>query len=210
MKNVLSDTSVFDLLNNHLSKTNPQMLTFNFSPFPILDTERMQLRRITKDDVNELFRLRSDKKITEYLDRDPPKDMSEIFEWLKKADDEIDQNRGISWGMYLKGEPKLIGSIGLWRTVPEHHFAEIGYSMLNEHQRKGLMFEAMIAALKYGFNVMQLHRVEANINPLNIPSQKILEKAGFVKEAHFVENYFYNGKFSDSGIYSLLARNFKS
>ncbi|HRB38799.1 MAG TPA: GNAT family N-acetyltransferase, partial [Bacteroidia bacterium] len=117
---------------------------------------------MTKNDADEIFRLRSDKKITEYLDRDPPKSIEEIYEWVIKVDAEIDENRGISWGMYLKGEPKLIGSIGLWRTVPEHHYAEIGYSLLNEYQRKGLMFEAMIAALKYGFNEMQLHRVEAN------------------------------------------------
>ena len=71
------------------------------------------------------------------------------------------------------------------------------------------MFEGMIAALKYGFNEMQLHRVEANINPLNIPSQAILEKAGFVKEAHFKENYFYNGYYTDSAIYCLLTKNFK-
>ena len=112
--------------------------------------------------------------------------------------------------MYLKNESKLIGSIGLWRTVPEHHYAEIGYSLLNEYQRKGLMYEAMIASLKYGFNEMQLHRVEANINPLNIPSRAILEKAGFVKEAHFVENYYYNGYYTDSAIYSLLSKNFKT
>lgn len=185
------------------------MLTFNFTPFPTIETERLLLHRMTKNDADEIFRLRSDKKITEYLDRDPPKSIEEIYEWVIKVDAEIDENRGISWGMYLKGEPKLIGSIGLWRTVPEHHYAEIGYSLLNEYQRKGLMFEAMIAALKYGFNEMQLHRVEANINPLNIPSQAILEKAGFVKEAHFKENYYYNGNYTDSAIYSLLAKNFK-
>ena len=185
------------------------MLTFNFSPFPNLDTERLQLRRMTTKDDNELFILRSDKKITEYLDRDPPKSFDEIYEWLKKVDDEIDQNKGISWGMYLKDETKLIGSIGLWHTTPEHHFAEIGYSLLTEHQRKGLMLEAMLASLQYGFNEMKLHRVEANINPLNIASKGILEKVGFVKEAHFIENYYYNGKFTDSGIYSLLAKNFR-
>ncbi len=186
------------------------MLTFNFSPFPNIDTERMQLRRMTLADANEIYTLRSDKKITEYLDRDPPKSIEEIYDWLTKVDAEIDENRGISWGMYLKNESKLIGSIGLWRTVPEHHYAEIGYSLLNEYQRKGFMYEAMIASLRYGFNEMQLHRVEANINPLNIPSRAILEKAGFVKEAHFVENYYYNGYYTDSAIYSLLSKNFKT
>ena len=73
------------------------MLTFNFSPFPEIETERLLLHRMTKNDADEIFRLRSDKKITEYLDRDPPKSIEEIYEWLIKVDAEIDENRGISW-----------------------------------------------------------------------------------------------------------------
>ena len=69
------------------------MLTFNFSPFPNIDTERMQLRRMTLADANEIYTLRSDKKITEYLDRDPPKSIEEIYDWLTKVDAEIDENR---------------------------------------------------------------------------------------------------------------------
>lgn len=165
---------------------------------------------MTVVDANEIFILRTDKEITEYLDRDLPKSIDEIYDWLKKVDEEIDQNKGISWGMYLKPENKFIGSIGIWRTIPEHHRGEIGYSLLRDFQRKGYTFEAMIAALKYSFEEMKLHGVDANINPLNKPSQGILEKAGFIKEAHFKENYFYNGNFTDSAIYCLLAKNFDS
>jgi ribosomal-protein-alanine N-acetyltransferase len=54
---------------------------------------------------------------------------------------------------------------------------------------------------------MNLHSIEANINPENIASRKLLEKTGFVREAYFKENYFFNGKFIDSEIYSLLNKN---
>ena len=66
------------------------------------------------------------------------------------------------------------------------------------------MSEAMKAVLQFGFNDMNLHSVEANINPLNKKSKKILELNGFVKEAYFTENYYSNGKFLDSEIYCLV------
>jgi [ribosomal protein S5]-alanine N-acetyltransferase len=185
------------------------MLTFNFTPFPSLETERLFLRRMTVADANEIFILRTDKEITKYLDRGAPNSVEEIHDWIKLVDSEIDENRGISWGMYLKPDNQFIGSIGIWRTIPEHHRGEIGYSLLREYQRKGYTFEAMIAALKYGFHVMKLHGVDANIHPDNKASQGILEKVGFVKEAHFKENYYYNGYYTDSAIYCLLEKNFK-
>jgi len=70
-----------------------------------------------------------------------------------------------------------------------------------------VMKEAMEVVLNYGFNIMELHSIEANINPVNIASTKILEKNNFVLEAHFKENYYYNGNFLDSYVYSLLTPN---
>ena len=66
------------------------------------------------------------------------------------------------------------------------------------------MNEAMDIVLDYGINIMQLHSIEANVDPGNTASIKLLEKKGFVKEAHFKENLFYNGKFLDTAIYSLI------
>ena len=66
------------------------------------------------------------------------------------------------------------------------------------------MKEAMDAVLEYGFKEMKLHSIEANVDPGNQPSIKLLEKKGFIKEAHFKENMFFNGSFLDSAIYSLL------
>ena len=86
----------------------------------------------------------------------------------------------------------------------EHYRAEIGYVLHPAQQGKGIMDEAIKAVLQYGFETMKLHSVEANVNPANTNSMKLLEKNGFVKEAYFKENYYYNGKFIDSVIYSLI------
>ena len=66
------------------------------------------------------------------------------------------------------------------------------------------MDEALKAVLHYGFYTMKLHSVEANIDPENATSKKLLERNGFIREAYYKENYFFEGKFIDSAIYSLL------
>ena len=112
---------------------------------------------------------------------------------------------GISWGIFKKENPELkIGNIGLFKIFHEHYRAEIGYMLQPEEQQKGIMYEALCAIIEYGFNQMKLHSIEANINPDNIASQQLLEKAGFVREAYFRENYYFGGRFIDSAIYSLL------
>ena len=74
---------------------------------------------------------------------------------------------------------------------------------------KGIMHEAMQPVLDYGFNVMKLHSVEADADPNNIASIKLLQKNNFVREAYLKENYYFNGKFFDTVIYSLLMQNCK-
>jgi len=74
-------------------------------------------------------------------------------------------------------------------------------------QRKGIMQEALIKILDHGFNIMRLHSVEANVNPNNLASIKFLEKNDFIREAYFKENYYFNGRFLDSAIYSLINPN---
>jgi ribosomal-protein-alanine N-acetyltransferase len=71
------------------------------------------------------------------------------------------------------------------------------------------MHETLKRMAKFGFNNMKLHSIEANVNPGNEKSKRVLEKIGFKKEAYFRENYLFNGKFLDSIIYSLLEKDLK-
>lgn len=180
------------------------MLTPNFHPFPQLSTERLLLRRIKDEDANDLLVLRSDKKIMRYIGRPLAVTTEDALQLIQKIHDSLSMNDGITWGICLKSDPKLIGTIGYWRIVKEHYRAEIGYLLALEHQGKGLMQEAISETLRYGFEEMKLHSVEAHVNPENAASVKLLGKNRFVKEAYFKENYFSNGKFLDSVIYSLL------
>lgn len=180
------------------------MVNINFTPFPNLETERLYLRRIANEDVNEIFALRSDKETMKYVPRPLAKTLEDAMEHISLIDSKIETNEGINWAITLKNNPKLIGIIGHYRIKPEHYRAEIGYMLLPEYHGKSIITEAIKEVVKYGFKVMKLHSIEAIIDPENLASEKVLQKNGFIKEAHLKENEFYEGRFLDTVIYSIL------
>lgn len=180
------------------------MLTFNFSPFPTIITERLMLRAISLEDVKEIFELRCNKEVMRYIDRPRAQSSEDALQYIQKNIDLLQNNEGISWAISLKETPTLIGTIGFWRIDKDHHRAEIGYMLHPDQHQKGYMQEAITAVLEYGFSVMRLHSVEANVNPANEASKKLLQKNKFVQEAYFRENFYYNGQFLDSSIFSLI------
>ncbi len=181
------------------------MLIINFDPFPVINTERLLLRRISQNHINEIFFLRSDVKIMKYMDKIPAKTINDASDFIQKITEQEKNNEAITWAITIKGETKLIGTICFWKILKEHYRAEIGYQLHPEHWGKGIMQEAITEVLNYGFKIMNLHSIEANVNPGNKASIRLLEKNNFTREAYFKENYFYDEKFLDTAIYSLLA-----
>lgn len=185
------------------------MLTINFHPFKDLETERLLLRRVAESDYPEIMELRGNPETMKYIPRPLVKTKEDAINHFKMIDKKIESNEGINWAITLKGNPKLIGIIGHYRIQPENYRCEIGYMILPENNGKGIVTEAIKVVLKYGFDDLQMHSIEAVIDPENTASERVLQKNGFVKEAHLIENEFAEGKFWDSVIYSILKRNFK-
>jgi ribosomal-protein-alanine N-acetyltransferase len=180
------------------------MLEITLQPFPLLETERTVLRRIDRTDAEDLFALRTHPSVMQFIGKDPPKSIDDTFKMVEAFDRALDQNDGITWGVCLRESSRIIGTMGFWRITKEHHRAEIGYMLMPEYMGNGLMSEVLVKTLDFAFNQLRLHSIEANIDPLNEASRKILLRHGFAKEAYFKENFFYNGKFLDSEIYSLV------
>lgn len=183
------------------------MLKFNFTPFPVIETERLILRRITNDDVNEVFELRSNPETMKYIPRPLVKTAEDALEHIGMIEEKIISNEGINWGITLKGNSELLGIIGYYRMQPENYRAEIGYILLPNFHGKGIITEAVKRLITYGFDDLKLHSIEAVIDPENHASEKVLQKCNFIKEAHLKECQFYEGKFLDQVIYSLLRNN---
>ena len=180
------------------------MLVLNFNPFPNLESDRLLLRRIDKNDVQEIFAMRSDAETMKYIPRPLVKNNEEALEHLAMIDSGIENNEAINWAITIKGSSKLLGIIGYYRTKHEHYRSEIGYMLLPEIHGKGIASEAVGIVVEFGFHEMKLHSIEAVIDPRNGASEKVLQKNGFIKEAHLKENEFFEGKFIDSVIYSKL------
>ena len=183
------------------------MLELNFSPFPEIKTERLILRRMTDADAPEILFLRSDETVMKYIDREKPKSLEEAIAFIQKVNVNIDKHESIMWAIALQDKPDtLIGNIGFWRIINQHYRSEIGYMLHPDFWGKGIMKEALLAAIDFGFKQMNLHSIEAHINPENTASGMLLEKTGFVREAYFKEDFYFRGKFIDTAIYSLLAK----
>jgi ribosomal-protein-alanine N-acetyltransferase len=180
------------------------MLEVNFDPFPVIETERLVLRRTTLDDANDYFYLRSSPEAMKHICKPLQKSVEETKEMIYKINEMIAFNDGISWAVCLKNNSKMIGSVSFHRIYKDHYRAEIGYMLHSDYWRLGIISEAVDAIINYGFNTLQFHSIEAHIDPTNIGSEKLLQKFNFVKEAYFKENYFFNGSFLDTAVYCLI------
>jgi len=181
------------------------MLEPNFSPFPELTTGRLLLRALTLADAPGIRQLRSNEEVMKYINRPLTLTVEDAENWIRLILTSLANNEGISWCMSLKETPaEPVGTIGLWRIEKEHYRAEIGYMLEPRLHRQGIMYEAIRAVVDYGFREMKLHSIEGRLDARNIASGRVLEKAGFVKEAYFKENYYMGGSFTDTAVYSIL------
>ncbi|MCW3085080.1 MAG: family N-acetyltransferase [Bacteroidetes bacterium] len=181
------------------------MLELLLQPFQELETKRLVLRQLRQEDATDLFAIRSDERTLQFLDKDPDASVDATLAFINRVHDSFLDNDAMPWVIALKSNDKVIGMINFWNIQKAHYRSEIGYILHPDHWNMGIMSEALEIVLDFGFSTLKFHSVEANVNPKNAGSIKVLEKQGFVKEAYFKENYYYNGVFLDSLIYSKLA-----
>lgn len=164
------------------------MLILNFDPFPILQTERLVLRKITLQDAPEIFIQRSHPTIQKYIKREPARSVADAEEHIVKITQLEKIKKSITWAITIKGDHKLIGSICLWNIEPELNKAEVGYSLHPDYYNKGIMSEALQKILNYGFEKMQLTTIDAYTHKENTASLMLLKKNGFVRNLDFEES----------------------
>ena len=184
------------------------MLQLNFSPFPILESERLCFRKLTPEDAPEILVLRGNPETMKFIPRPLATNIEEAQAHIKIINDKIDENIDINWAVTEKGSDKCIGIMGFYRTQPEHYRTELGYMIAPEHWGKGYVTEAVKTLLNFAFNSLNLHSIEAVIDSRHKASERVLQKAGFEREAHFKENFYYNNEFTDTVMYGLLKRYF--
>lgn len=158
------------------------MLKLNFNPFPVIITERLVLRQLDAADAAELFYIRTHPTVLRYTNMAVHLDVAETETYIKRILTNEASGEAIMWAIALKDDQKIIGTICYWNIEPENDRAEIGYILHPDLHGRGLMGEAVSALIPYGFDVMELQTIVADLHEENTASVQLLKRRGFVKE----------------------------
>ncbi len=159
---------------------------YNFNPFPYLKTSSFILGSLTKSDAEQIFKLRSDPRVNQYLDRPIMNNLDEANLFIESRLNDLEKNRGVIWSIRSHDSGPMMGSICLWNFNNEDQCAEIGFELLPEYQGKGVMQEALVALIEYGFNKINLNKIQAMIHPKNFASMNLVKKAGFLLNTEII------------------------
>ena len=161
----------------------------NFNPFPVLKTERLTLRQLLSSDANEVFALRSNDKVNKYLGRQRSESIDGAKTFIETITKNVQRNDSIYWVITLTGLDKLIGTICLFNFSDDNLKAEIGYELLPDFRGKGIMQEATLKVIDFGFRRIGLRSIEAYTHTENRKSTRLLEKFNFKKNGDGEGNF---------------------
>ena len=143
----------------------------------IIETERLLLRKFTKDDAQLIYQLNKDPDVIKYT-LDPIKNLNHAAEVLEKIilPQYALYNHG-RWAVHTKYDANFIGWCGL-KAIPERNEIDLGYRFSKSSWGRGYATEAAFASLSYGFNKLMIPRIVGRAMPQNIGSIRVLEKCG--------------------------------
>jgi ribosomal-protein-alanine N-acetyltransferase len=171
--------------------------------FPLLYTDRLDLVEITQNHLCDIYKLFGDENVTRFYNLLPLKceqDAKNIIDWFQNH---FKDKLGIRWGIALKGEQNIIGTIG-FNSFTKWHRANIGYDLQTEFWNYGYITEALRVVINFGFNQLEINRIEAEVMQGNVISERVLDKLNFKKEGILRQWMFWNDKHYDMTMFSLL------
>lgn len=154
----------------------------NFNPFPEIQSKNLLLREILESDCDAILYLRSDKEINKFIKRPEnrkTKNLVDAKKFIQEIATNTKTNKSIAWGITLKDEPEIVGTICLWNFSQNNKTAEVGYDLKPKFQGKGIMSESLKSVLDYGFKNLNLDLIEAYTDNKNESSKMLLEKNNF-------------------------------
>jgi [ribosomal protein S5]-alanine N-acetyltransferase len=166
------------------------------------------LRPLDISDAEPVFALFSDPEAMRYWSYPPYTEISQAEERLQRDIAAAAAQEWLPWGITL--ENTLIGTVTLHDLNLMQGRAEIGYMLGRSHWGKGLAREAVTLAIDYAFGPLGLRRLEADIDPRNLASEKFLERLGFQKEGYLRERWQVGGEISDTALFGLLKRDWEA
>jgi RimJ/RimL family protein N-acetyltransferase len=171
---------------------------------PVIKTSRLVLRWVSEDDVDSLYEIFSDPQVMRYWSVTPLPDREAAAAMQREIAEGNLKESIWKWGLALGDSDKLIGTCTLFNLNLPNGRAEIGYAMGRPYWGHGYMNEALTALVKHAFEVVQLRRLEADVDPRNTASIRTLERLGFQHEGYLRERWHVGGEIQDALFYGLL------
>lgn len=175
---------------------------------PAIDAPRVRLRALEPEDVDALFAVFGDPEVMRYGSRPALADRAAAAAYLAGIHEGFADRSLFQWGIERRADGAVIGTVTLFSLSAQNRRAELGYMLGRAHWGQGLAREAVDAVIDHAFapDGLGLARLEADIDPRNAASAKLLERLGFRLEGTLRDRWIVNGEVSDSGLYGLLAR----
>ena len=164
------------------------------------------MRWTSEDDVDALYEVFSDPGVMRYWSSGPLANREAAAAMRREMAEGNLKESMWKWGLALRDTNKLIGTTTLFNLSLSNGRAEIGYAMGSAYWGKGYMNEALTALIVHAFDVVELRRLEADVDPRNTASIRTLERLGFQREGFLRERWHVEGELQDAYFYGLLKR----
>jgi len=176
---------------------------------PTLETERLVIRHPRPEDADDLLTVFGDEEVMRYWSHEPLVTRSAVTSYIESIDSLFHNRELFQWAIQHRGEHRVIGTVTLHELMEQNRRAEVGFILGREHWGRGLATEAVRSLCRFAFDQLGLHRLEADIDPRNTASEKLLVRLGFGKEGLLRERWYTYGEWSDSALYGLLSSEFE-
>lgn len=177
----------------------------------IIETSRLILRKFEYSDAEDVLYLWASKPEIQHMYSEPVySTLEEVNCLLKKFISAYGNENCYRWAIIDKADKRCIGQIAYYLVDAKNHFAEIEYCLATEYQKRGYMTEAVKAVLEFGFNKIDLHRVQISTKEINAPSKRVIEKCGFKYEGTLRDYFFFDGEYVGRLYYSMLKDEFEA
>ena len=170
------------------------------------ESERLSLKELSWDDLDNIYKLRLFPEVDEFNTLGIPKNIDETREVMRTAvEDKMNEVRkNIAWAIYIKSSGEFIGEAGITLSANRFRLGEIYYNLMPLQWGKGFGTETSQALIKFGFEVLKLHKVEAGVATENIRSIKVLEKSGMICEGLRRKILPIRGEWKDNYHYAII------
>ena len=171
---------------------------------PTIDTERLSLRTISHSDLDDIYAIFSDPEVMRYWSTPPLSTKQAAGDLITEINESFQRRISLKWGISLPSASVLIGTATLFQPDFTNHRVELGYALGRRYWGQGYMGEALDAVLNYAFSELEMHRIEADVDPRNASSIRMLERLGFQREGYLRERWQVNGEIQNALFYGLL------